>query len=180
MSMNELSIGAGSQCRVWSNEAPKIIFAPETSETYQVVNPDLDAGEPFLSAVEIFIPRGARVVYGALVVEYLPDAKQKLLEIEVAIKNGLDCRWPDSLAASLDEVYIGLPSEYTDAIFSGVSKALEHPNCRLSGKLKFSGGAHGYVSSNNNVFKGLAYWVLSRRGDIDRMSNMNDLRNAML
>lgn len=180
MTMKELSIGAGCQCRVWSNEAPQIIFAPETSETHLVANPDLAAGTPFLAAVEIFIPRGARIVYGALVVEYLPDAIQNRLEIEVAIKDELDSRWPDSLAASLDEVYIGLPSEYTEAIFAGASKALEQANCRLSGRLKFSGGAHGYVSSNNNVFKGLAYWAVSSQGDIARMSDVDGLRNTML
>lgn len=180
MPMKELSIVAGCKCRVWSNEAPQIIFAPETSATHLVVNPDLDAGAPFLAAVEIFIPRGGRIVYGALVLEYLPDATQKQLEIEVAIKEGLDSRWPDALAASLDEVYVGLPSEYTEAIFSGASKALEHSDCRLSGKLKFSGGAHGYVSSNNSVFKGLAYWAVSSRGNMDHMSNVDGLRNTML
>jgi hypothetical protein len=180
MIMKKLSIGAGCQCRVWSNEAPQIIFTPDISETHLVENPDLAAGVPFLAAVELFIPRGARIVYGALVVEYLPDAIKNQLEIEVAIKEGLDFRWSDSLAASLDEVYIGLPSEYTEAIFSGASKALEQSNCRLSGKLKFSGGAHGYVSSNNNVFKELAYWAVSSQGDIARMSEVDGLRNTML
>lgn len=177
--VRELEIGAGCRCRMWSDETPKIVFSQETSESRVVSAVDTNAGMPFLAAAEVLIPRGARVVYGALVVEYFPSVKQDWLEIEVAIKDRNDVQWSDSIAASLDEVYVGLPTEYVGAIFSGACLALAQSNCQLSGRLRFSGGAHGCASSNDNIFKGLAFWVVSKRGDIDRMSDVSGLRSTM-
>lgn len=178
MTIRELSIGTVCRCRVWGDEVPEITLSQENSETRSVAGPDLTAGRPFLAAMEIFIPRGARIVYGALMAEYTPDAMKSRVEIEVFIKDEINCRWPDSLAKSLDEVYVGLPSEYVEAIFSGACKAVVQPDCRLSGRIRFCGGAHGIVSSSCNVFEALAYGMIAARGNMARMTDVDSLRKV--
>jgi hypothetical protein len=61
--------------------------------------------------------------------------------------------WQGSLAADIDEVRIGLPREYSEAVLEGLFAGLLKPP---SGSLSVAEAAHGLVGSSSAFFRNLA------------------------
>jgi len=102
--------------------------------------------------VEALVPRGARADYGMLGVAYDPDHSGQL-RVTAGFCDPQGERWRESLAASIDDVRIGLPKEYSEAVFEGLLAGLRQPP---SGSLTVEEAAHGLVGSSSAFFRNLA------------------------
>jgi len=100
----------------------------------------------------MFVPKGGRAVYGLLGASFTPDNVEKLV-VQLAISANTEKQVDWSLAASIDEVYAGMPLEYADSVLDGVVGAEEILG---SGVLRFESAAHGVVGSSPRIFRQLA------------------------
>jgi hypothetical protein len=156
--MFEIGLPYHRQARVWIDDTPPASF--EADETIERVHPAGEAG--FLPtrrvAVELFIPKGARVLYGLLGAEFRPSQSGELYVLVNALSSGGPLLDDPLLAPLLDEVRIGLPPSYVEAVLEGVT--LVSASSLLPGTLLFQNAAHGVVSSCNAIFKVLSLTVV--------------------
>ena len=123
--MFEIDLPRHRKARVWVDNIPPASF--EADETFEQISP---AGElVFLEtrrvAVELLIPKGARILYGLLGAEFRPSESG---ELHVLIKTLSSTGPPlenSLLPLSLDNVRIGLPTAYVQAVIEGVTLANE-------------------------------------------------------
>jgi ribosomal protein L7/L12 len=72
----------------------------------------------------------------------------------IVFVNEVGVPFPMSLAGQSDEVKIGLPDEYADAVINGVARAAEAVGAPARRKLRFGWAAHGLVGSSPSIFEG--------------------------
>ncbi|HVY28774.1 MAG TPA: hypothetical protein VHB79_19595 [Polyangiaceae bacterium] len=106
--------------------------------------------EQFVS-LEAFVARGAHAYYGLLGLRYLPDPTEKLT-VKVPAMDGFKEKWQGALAGPADEVHVGLPGEYTQAVLEGLLVSADHP----PGTLEVIEAAHGLVGSSGAFFRRIA------------------------
>jgi hypothetical protein len=110
------------------------------------------ARSPRFVSIEALVPRGGKADFGLLGISYEPrDAAG--LRIEVRYANAHGARWSSSLAATIDEVGIGLPKVYAEAVLDGFSESSQQPPC---GVLVLVEAAHGLVGSSPDFFRKIA------------------------
>jgi hypothetical protein len=145
------------RARAWVDELPDL-----PSTRLQVVHREIEAQYSLRSnkstaALEVFIPRGGRFIYGLLGADFIPSDSGKLI-VEVAGSEPGSTVTDWSLARELDAVRVGIPTWAVEEILDGASEAA---NTQLisSGNLRYILGAYGEMGSNNWVFRCLALAV---------------------
>jgi hypothetical protein len=108
-----------------------------------------------LAAIEVFVPLGPRSMYGLLGGEWQPDQSNQF-GVEVNVSAANERLFADSLALKGDEVRVGLPAEYANAVVVGVDLAKDQLSVLPSGKLFINRAAHGAIGSCEAVYKHLA------------------------
>lgn len=108
-----------------------------------------------LAAVEVFVPLGPRSMYGLLGGKFKPDATGHL-SIDVSVAAANERLLADNLAMKGDEVRVGLPAEYAQAVLAGVSLAKGDLNVLAAGRLSINCAAHSAIGSCAAVYKHLA------------------------
>lgn len=104
------------------------------------------------------VPRGARCEYGLLGAQF-HGTEGTALRVEVSCSHDDGVSWPESLGASIDDVRLGLPHEYAEAISVGVGAyaiGLFPP-----GRLTFTKAAYGLIGSSPRFFSLLAKCVVT-------------------
>lgn len=178
--MQEFDLGVGRRCKVWIGELPPISFVAGRIVTRELDYVAKSKTASFKAATEIVIPRGARMLYGALGVEFTPSTTTSNLTIEVNVCDASGSRFAQSLIANIDEVFIGLPSEYVEAVLSGVETSQKQNLVLSPGTLRFAYAAHGAVSSNAPIFRQLALWLTATKGELALAFNEELLRKELL
>jgi hypothetical protein len=142
---------------VWQDEIPTVCFEPVDiqAERVPVVSNTAVRQISTCAALELFIPRGARSLYGLIALEYLVDDSSNDLVIEVGT-GGANVRWEDALVGAFDDAFIGLPSEYVEYIITGMVAAVREGSLFTSGILRCTCAVHALASSNGPIFKQLA------------------------
>jgi len=111
--------------------------------------------------VEAYVPRGGFAEYGLLGMRFEP-ATDGALRIEVPYSNDGN-RWPEALAAAIDDVHLGLPREYAQPILDAASA---HAARRFPpGTITLVEAAHGRIGSNSRLFSRIAVCVLELMED---------------
>jgi hypothetical protein len=144
-----------SRARIWWDESPDWHY--EGTEIIKRQIESTTSNQPIYqsSAIELFLPVGARFYYGALAVTFVPATAGPLV-IRVPVldwEQGADDILQDALPGrQLDTVIIGLLPEYADGVFDGI---LNPAIAQFlgSGTLSISGAAHGAVGSSPWMFK---------------------------
>jgi hypothetical protein len=95
------------------------------------------------------------------------------LSVDVSISAATERLFADSLAMKSDEVRVGLPSEYGQAVLAGVNLAKDELNALISGRLSFNCAAHGAIGSCEAVYKHLAT-ILVKLFNADSLDLSND------
>jgi hypothetical protein len=145
-----------AKARVWFRSAiPAFVSAGTISK--QVDADPMATVRAEHVTLEAFVPRGGRTEYGLLGIDFERD-RSEILQIEVPYSEGEDPPWLDSLGKLVDDVRIGLPSEYTGSVLAA---AVELGTHRFPpGTLKIVNAAHGLVGSNADFFRKLAAGAL--------------------
>lgn len=157
--MKILDLGRFRQARVWSGDLPDATYPSTHVITHTVaVRCRPPVGKQII-AVELFVPLGARSMYGLIGGQFEPDEKN-CLTVDVRVSSSSERLLADSLASKVDEVRVGLPDEYVAAFLSGIDIAQSEPDAVTSGKLLIDCAAHGVMGSNEAIFKNLAIVLL--------------------
>lgn len=109
--------------------------------------------------LELILPRGGRIIHGILGVEYMFKDTGKI-SIEVPIIKDKTSKFSCSLL-KYEDVYVGLPDEYHNAVYHGVERAYKENKLFLTGKLSFRYAAYGDVSSCAWIFNILSYSLIN-------------------
>ena len=127
--------------------------------------------------VEAYVPRGARADYGLLGLEFAPGPAA--IEVIVPYSGPHGATLTDSLAGQIDDVRVGLPEEYAEAVLDALcAAAVSLP----SGVLRVCAAAHGRVGSSPKFFARLAAAVVSlmSEGDEDARQATITLRGLLV
>jgi hypothetical protein len=147
-----------TKARVWLDELPNWTYeVVQTVERHQEV---INSGsvERQSAAVELFLPRGGRVLYGGLGAVFTPeDTHQLVAQVLVSIDDGK--QYEETLAHRVDDVHIGLPQEYVEGVFEGVLQSDETQELD-AGTLRFGCAVHGQVGSSRWIFQRLSRMVV--------------------
>lgn len=151
-----LNLSGYRKVRIWLGALPELNYPVVKVLSRTKDAKKVDISEVRRTAVEMFIPTGGRFIYGLLQAEFTPtNLGEFSINVATSANTGNLVDW--SLAASVDQVYAGIPLEYSESVIEG---ALSAGDILGSGILCFEGGAHGALSSSNRIFRHLATTVV--------------------
>ena len=173
--MKKLDLDFHSKALVWIGDYPSLIYP-----AIDVINQDVYTGLSInygekRAALEIMLPVGSRVLYGLLGAKFIPNNSGKF-SLEVLVSTNSEAVFQQSLAAKLDQVRIGLPSEYSQSVIDGTLHSLDQKSLESlgSGVLRFDKAAHGEIGSSNKFFRKIAATVVQLLM-LDKASNEKEV-----
>lgn len=177
--MIKLDLQHFGQIRVWNKnlDSVKLTSINALEEKYFLSSKSPNNIIPINNIIiaEIFLPRGARSIYGLLGVEYT-KTKKKELAISIPINNVEHTKiFKDSLISKFDSVCVGLHDEYFKYILNALNEMSVKNKFIFSGELNFCYGAFSEISSNGWIFKKLTN-ILMRLLD----TNLNEVTQKMI
>lgn len=99
--------------------------------------------------MELFMPMSGMAAYACLGIDYVTSPSDQLT-IEIAMSNDEGRIVKDLLADKVDEVRVGLPQDYANAV---VESLLDEMKASLvPGTIRVQRAAHGIVGSSSRVF----------------------------
>ncbi|MDP5275122.1 hypothetical protein [Chengkuizengella axinellae] len=149
--INLKNLGHYRKGKLWINDLPRMDYDNiDRIELLLTINKGLKI-KPCSLALELLLSPRQVSNYAFLGVDFIPNNENKLV-ITVCVSHDEGEKLDNNIASSSDEVHIGLPKEYGEAILSSVQKTLsEIPNFS-GGILNFNIGAHGLVGSSQLSF----------------------------
>jgi hypothetical protein len=166
--MSIIGLKSPYSARVWLDELPSL-----RSESHHILEKKLQVSRSVgtrnvrMAAIEVFIPRGGRFIYGLLGVEFAATDSAAELLVQVSCSQTGDVISDWSLARGLDVVKAGIPPWAAEEILSAAIDFAEAESVG-PGCLRLALGAHGELGSNRWVFRGLANAVTSLVSSEDR------------
>lgn len=152
--MNRLLRVGLSRIRFWRDEVPDARYVAERVLERRVTSAWRDSGrKPGTVAIELWVPMGPRALYGLLGIRYEGDGPD--CEIRVPVIGGLEGPpLADNIAASYDEVRVGLPDEFGREVVDRLAQEAEVLG--LAGNVTVEWAAHSLVGSSRSVFAALS------------------------
>jgi hypothetical protein len=150
------NLGKYRKARLWIDELP-LLNDINISEKKIIVTKKNDCEwNNNKIALEVYYPRNSSN-YAFLGVEYTRNIVQKNnLLIILNVSKYKAFKFNDSLVNGYDEVYSGIPEEYSNAILESVENTLATLNFVPEGTLKFNLGAYSLIGSSPMVFSKIA------------------------
>jgi len=149
----EIDCGKWARARLWRNELPfRIAATREPIAVLSTSEPILRHHESSECALEVLWPTGGRSLYGLLGASFVPAPGQSL-SVETCAEESRE--YEMSMALLTDNVKIGLPLMYVDAVRKGISASRNLADQLGPGNLSFSCAAHGEAGSGPIVFYAL-------------------------
>ena len=152
--MRTLELGKHRQARIWIGELPGLACSSIKTLTHTITAERESQNGLRLAAIEVFAHVGPRSMYGLLGGHWKPHANTQL-NIQVEISAANERLFTNSLALN-DEVRVGLPIEYGNAVLTGVKAAKIELAALTAGELSIDCAAHGAIGSCEAVYKHLA------------------------
>ena len=139
--------------RVWIGELPPASFTGYDTLQQTVPSKRSSPAGKRVMAVEIRAVTGPRSLYGLLGGE-IKFASAESLGIEIGISTFEGPRLDDTLAIPTrgDEVRVGLPREYAEAVCSELVRTSENTSDLPSGQLSITCAAHSLTGSDQRLF----------------------------
>jgi hypothetical protein len=153
-----LDLGQSRKARVWIGELPELSY-PQIGLLRQSIGiSNAPVRTARRAAIELFKSTCGPSSYGLLGAEFVPALSDRLV-IEVVASRSDGPTFLDSMAFQSDDVRIGLPGEYAEAVLESVVNAAE--SWLLGpGDLRFHRAAHGLAGSSPMIFKQLTAAVV--------------------
>ena len=131
--------------------------------------------------MEAVIARGPSSEYGLLAVTFEANG-EGLVDIKVPFGEMHGARWDSALAAAVDDVRLGLPTEYAGAVLSALSS--EATKRFPTGTLRISRAAHGLVGSSQNFFGRMLHAMMAlglmQQSGIEQEALVSGLRDVLV
>ena len=167
--MIRLDLPRYRKARVWVENLPSALFESERTLEHTIpASKQISVATQRIIIVELLVPKGPRLEYGLLGAELQSELSAEL-RILVNIAPASSLASNDSLLPrALDEVKIGLPFPYGEAVIKGVTAVAKEMSELVTGKLHFKYAALGNVSSSAAIFEllGRTVFRLLMTGDI--------------
>jgi hypothetical protein len=154
--MRNIQLASGGRVRVWI-AGGVALYTGETSLRATIDSHAKTSLSLSGVTIEALIPRGARAQYGMVGATFEPT-RATATRVEVPYSADAGGRWSESIAAQIDDVRIGLPSEYASAVFDAI--VCGGKGGLPDGHLKVAFAAHGMVGSSPEFFAKLTTCVL--------------------
>jgi hypothetical protein len=150
--MFQLSLSHSRKVRIWVDELPEDVFIGAAG----FVERRFPSNEPLAFrrkiSIELFIPRGGRFDYGLIGGELLPnDADEFIVTVCHSARHPHPLA--DSLAGALDDVLVGFPRDYADAVADGIAMADSDHASLPASNLRVCHGAYGKLGSSVFFFR---------------------------
>jgi hypothetical protein len=145
--------------RLWLGDQPNVCYTSSQSLTYEFLANGSDLPVYGSVAAEALVPMGGRFMYGLLGASFKPS-KNPLIRITVGLPARSDMPFDDNLAARLDEVRVGLTSEYADAVRDTLYSEEQIIASMPGGDLLIECAAQGKIGSSADMFRRLTSVVL--------------------
>ena len=149
--MHEFELSRDRRARVWLDEAPAAHFAASSTTTFRVMPKAVIKASWSIVAVELRIPHGPVAPYALLGAECLASEGSDLQVVLLISSNGPP--YLNSLALMPDDVRVGLPAEYANAVKRGVESVATSGGAPTSTSLRVRWAAHGLVGSSPRIFE---------------------------
>jgi hypothetical protein len=179
--MRAFELSRWAKARVWRDREPLEMIGSSATSRRTVDAVRSEATSDRLVAVEAYIPVGGRAEYALLGARFLPK-DSKSLQIVVPSSSDLGRRWEGGLASSVDEISLGLPTEYQPTVLDTL--AARASNRLPPGELRVVCAAYGRVGSNQSVFARvsgvLIELMLLPDGESSEAQMLELLRNELL
>lgn len=160
--MRTLELTKHRRARIWLSELPIAGFpAIETLQRdFQAEKRSVFNISKKVSAIEVYVPLGGRFMYGLLGGKLREDDSDKYtVDVNISQPNGKEFENP--ISGNAMSAYVGLPSEYVDAIFTGVDFAKKRSDKFFGGKLSIDHAAYSKVGSSSILFANLAVILIN-------------------
>ncbi len=144
-----------SKARIWLGELPDWNYEEDILIQRVQGIAKMNVSDVQYAAVELYLPRGGRALYGGLGATFEPKSDGLFcVQVVPSLENGV--LYAEALASSrMDSVHKGLPNQYVEGIFAGVAQADGH-QCLGSGILRFAWATHGEIGSSLWIFQKLS------------------------
>jgi hypothetical protein len=153
-----IKVGLGS-LRLWRDEEVIAAYDPvRVLNRCTTLTRDAAVLASTTVAVEVWFPTGPRARYGLLGVRFEPDTSRQR-QVYVGISSPSGPRLLDSIGAGRDEVRVGLPAEFADAVAERLHSEAVTRNLP-AGTIAVNQAAHGAIGSNSSTFAALAYLLV--------------------
>lgn len=152
-----LGIGTFGKGRLWVDEDVEAGYSPIRVLERHLLASRASKVEGRVVAVEVYLPRGARAEYGLIGMRYEPTPGRELL-VRVLVGDAQTRKYEASLAGQVDEVRVGLPAEYAQAVLEATCD--EASEGLAPGIVTIDRAAHGRVGSSMLLFDQLARLVV--------------------
>jgi len=148
--MFNLLLSHSRKARIWISDLPEGVLLEPSSHVERRFSSNTRLGDSRKIAIELFIPRGARFDCGLIGGEFVPNESN---EFVTTVCHSIGARvLADSLVDSLDEVKVGLPLDYADAVLEGIAAESTH-SALPTGHLRVGCAAYGRFGSSVFFFK---------------------------
>lgn len=153
--MKTIDLEKFRKARVWIDELPDVANHALSMVTHTVHAKNQGRAKIQTGAVELFVPLGARSMYG-LLGGYFEPMEGDSLSVEISLSSSSERILSGSLAGSSDEVRVGLPAEYVGGVTAGIDAACSRLDSVAVGKLHINCAAHGLIGSSNAIYSEIA------------------------
>lgn len=176
--MISFELNPSCKLNLWVNDSPELNSSnADYVEMHLPACVSTSQQQGISVTAELYILTSPSTNYGLLTGEYIPDLSKEL-KVSVAVSDetlGSAVSW--ALGSRLDQIYSGLPMEYTESIRKGAIELQSRPILG-AGCLNFHQGAHGLISSSGEVFRRIArliVFLLASQGEIPSEEKMIEL-----
>ncbi len=159
--MITLDLQGLNKARIWFEPNSKLLIEKHSKNAfYKFESSHSNECQDRTIILELFLPRGARIIYGVLGINYKYMA-DKLLTIKVPATNNDLKMFDDSLIAPLEKANIGLPLDYGKEIFLELARLHKVNKLLLTGEIDFCYAVHSEASSSSWIFQKLTYILIN-------------------
>jgi len=169
-SVKLLDLGRHSKARIWFDDSAVPAYVQDTEIVRVVAAKPGSIRESRAAAIELFVPLGGRFLYGMLGGRFTPDSSQ-YLSVAASVTSSEQPAFTRSLAENLDQVRVGLPAPYAEAIIEVIAD-MQPALTLASGHLALNRAAHGDIGSSSLVFEHLVI-ALMKLFNIDSSEPQN-------
>ncbi|SYX81803.1 hypothetical protein [Paenibacillus alvei] len=168
------NLGQFRRGRIWINDLPEMRYKVVDNLTSSVKVKPKNYTRPTSLALELLLSRRDMSNYALLGVKFIPGNDDRV-NITVNVGEDEDELLNDNIAMKSDNVFVGIPLEYAEAVLNSAKNVIEETSQFPSGDLEFYIGAHGESGSSKFSFSKVTEVIVKLLISAPESKNTNEL-----